>query len=161
MDLDLVRAVLGIENPSVLAESGLYTWTDAGNPGLPVLYVGEAGNVLSRTNHERTWAAEFQELRDSGQSPWHAAGCALDVVLAAAIKPIVAMRPMDKQQRVATEIALVRLAAITGGTPPAQGGGWDWGRERSASSQAASSMLYQWFTPEHPLAVALAQSPQP
>lgn len=115
MDLDLVRAVLGIENPSVLAESGLYTWTDAGNPGQPVLYVGEAGNVLSRTNHERTWAAGFQELRDSGQSPWHAAGCALDVVLAAAVEPIVAMWPMDKQQRVATEIALVRLAAITVG----------------------------------------------
>ncbi|HEV2347929.1 MAG TPA: hypothetical protein VGS97_27830 [Actinocrinis sp.] len=115
--------------------------------------------MRSRTNNERRWATSFRERRDSGQSLWQSAGCALSPILAAAIEPIAVMWPMDEQRRAATETALVRLAAMTGATPPAQGGGWNWSRESSVIGQTANSMLDHWFTLGHALAAALAPQP--
>lgn len=157
MNLNLVRTAIGHQSATIRAASGVYIWVDKGLPDQPVLYIGEAEDVRKRTGDERVWAQHFQSSRRMGRSLWQAAGCALTPVLDAATDPKALMWPMDRPQRVATEAALIRLAALTGGTPPAQGGGWNWNYPTTDSAKTASALLDEWFAPDHELNALLPQ----
>jgi len=61
------------------------------------------------------------------------------------------MWPMDSLRRTATEAALIRSAALTGGTPPAQGGGWGWKHPTTEAGRLAGTMIEEWSSPEHEL----------
>jgi len=121
-----------------------------GQPGQPVLYIGKSGNVARRTSNERVWTEQFRDARDRGNTLWYSAGCALSPVLAAARQPQAMMWAMEEAEAAAAETALIRLAAMTGATPPAQGGGWGWGRgDQAQSPQRVHELLNEWFTAGH------------
>lgn len=122
MNISMVRAALGPESPDKVTGSGIYVWVDAGVPEQPVLYIGKSGTVARRTSNESTWTEQFRDARRRGNTLWYSAGCGLSPVLAAAVDPQVFMWALGKDDAAATETALIRLAAMTGGTPPAQGG---------------------------------------
>lgn len=76
---------------------------------------------------------------------------------------------MGKNERRVAERALIRLSAIDGGTPPAQGGGWGWWSKVTAPRPlAVRALLKEWFTDGHQVreamraaaATALAPAPE-
>ncbi len=150
MNIDMVHAALGPQSPDGVTGSGIYVWIDAGVTEQPVLYIGRSGNVTRRTSNERTWTEQFKAARRRGNTLWYAAGCGLAPVLAAAVDPQVLMWALGPADAAATETALIRLAALTGGTPPAQGGGWGWGRgDQAASPDPVHLLLNRWFQDDH------------
>ncbi|MFG2918279.1 hypothetical protein ACGF0D_36005 [Kitasatospora sp. NPDC048298] len=150
MNIDMVRAAIGPESPGKVIGSGIYVWFDAATVEHPVLYIGKSGNVARRTSNERTWTEQFKDARRRGNTLWYSAGCGLSAVLAAAADPQVFMWAFGKPEAAATERALIRLAAMTGGTPPAQGGGWGWGRgDQAGSPDAVHQLLNLWFQEDH------------
>ncbi|UNO40656.1 hypothetical protein [Streptomyces sp. MST-110588] len=159
MDMSLVRAAIGPESDAVADGSGTYVWIDADVPGQPVLYIGKSDNLRRRTSDERVWTEQFRDARRRGHSVWYAAGCGLSPVLAAAQNAQVLTWPMEKARAVATETALIRLAAMTGGTPPAQGAGWGWGRgDCSDSSHPVQVLLNTWFDPGHAVSILVERA---
>ncbi|MFD7590979.1 hypothetical protein ACFV84_36685 [Kitasatospora sp. NPDC059811] len=150
MDIGTIRAAIGPESPDEVTGSGIYVWVDAGAVGHPVLYIGRSGNVARRTRNERTWTEQFRDARRRGNTLWYSAGCGLSPVLAAAADPQVFMWALGKEDAGATETALIRLAAMTGGTPPAQGAGWGWGRgDQAGSPDPVHQLLSRWFEGDH------------
>lgn len=71
------------------------------------------------------------------------AGGALSPVLAAHLPdayPV--MWPLEgRTERTGHEIALIRMSALHGATPPAQGGGWDWWPQTPAKWAAMSARV--------------------
>lgn len=145
MRLALVEMALGAAGVPATEGTGVYVWADGEFPDAYVLYIGEAANVRKRIGDEQAWAEQFAQLRHAGHSLWESAGCGLSAVLATASSPTVFTWPMDASRRKLVQVALIRLAALTGGTPPAQGAGWDYDRGRSALDIAASGLLGEWF----------------
>lgn len=150
MTLDLLAKTLG-QPSAVTHSSGPYAWYERARrprrwrPG-QVLYVGESGDVAARIADQRSWAAEYAEQIAAGADPWTPATCGLAVILVMASDPVAVMWPCDGDAaRMAKETAAIRLLALAGLTPPANGAGWDWDRGRSSVDRLASPMLYQWF----------------
>ena len=150
VDHELIATLLGsIVRPTGegerLERAGLYVWlTDDKLRGRP-LYIGSSADVDGRLAKERRWIASFRDRRVSGLSRWHAAGCGLEPVLDAHLDRHVAVWRMPLTEARALEVALIRLCALYGETPPAQGVGWDWGREgESVAKGAASALLSDW-----------------
>ncbi|MEW1723129.1 hypothetical protein [Streptomyces sp. NPDC093109] len=158
VDIGMVRAAVGPESDVVVNGPGVYVWIDAGVDEQPVLYIGRSRNVSLRTSNERLWTEQFRDARRRDNTLWYSAGCGLAPVLAAARDPQVRTWPMEKADAGATETALIRLAAMTGGTPPAQGAGWGWGRGDCAeSTHPVHTLLNTWFDPQHAVSVKLAR----
>ena len=125
-------------------QSGVYAWcVGPSRPLAVILYWGETGNVKARTDRQRAWAEEFAEAVAGGTDRWTAAGGALSPVLAAHLPdayPV--MWPVDgRTERKGHEIALIRMSALHGATPPAQGGGWDWWPQTPAKWVAMSGRV--------------------
>ncbi|WP_194894165.1 hypothetical protein [Catenulispora pinisilvae] len=149
------EAFLGRDSQEPTRQSGVYGWCVGPTRELAVVqYWGEAGNVKARTDYQRARAEEFAEAVANGTDRWTAAGAALTPVLAAHLPdayPV--MWPVDgATERKGYEIALIRMSALHGATPPAQGGGWDWWPQTpakwaamSARVRAARRLLNQHF----------------
>ncbi|MEV7360363.1 hypothetical protein [Kitasatospora sp. NPDC091276] len=62
------------------------------------------------------------------------------------------MWALGKEDASAAETALIRLAAMTGGTRLAQGAGWGWGwgrGDRAGSPDPVHQLLSRWFEGDH------------
>jgi hypothetical protein len=141
---------LGRKAQPASAESGAYAWCVGAYPNSKVLYLGEAINVLKRTNDELRSGLNCAAALDDGWHPFEAGGCALATVLARHPDAFVLMWPVPgaKWKRVGVQTALIRRSAIRGSTPAAQGGGFDSHRPRhgtrALSSRVAQYLLYRW-----------------
>lgn len=150
MRLELVIAVLGGAGTPPTEQSGVYVWTDIDAPDASVLYIGEADNLARRLKREEEFIRSFLKLRDEGNNLWDSAGCGLEAVLGRHPSRQAFTWPYEAHERKHVETALIRLAALTGATPPAQGAGWDYDRGKSHSDVQASKLLKQWFHRPHP-----------
>lgn len=130
---------------SELRASGIYVWV---NERGEILYIGESSGVAKRTRHEASWRDAFAKGTIT-QSLWEAAGCGLAAVLAHAGASDCYAWALDAADRKSHQNALIRLSALMGSTPPAQGAGWDYGAGKSAADVAASDVLWDWFADGH------------
>jgi hypothetical protein len=143
--LELVTTALGSAGVAAAAQSGVYVWIAGDPPGASVLYIGEAANLARRLANEEAYTQNFLRLRGEGCDLWDAAGCGLEAVLARHPSRQALTWPFGPQHRRHVQTALIRLAALTGATPPAQGAGWDYGRGRTHNDVQASALLKTWF----------------
>lgn len=118
-------------------ESGVYTWVDGDGDLADVLYIGEAKNLRDRISGELAWTREFENPESTG--------CGLSAVLAAYPRRTVHNWPVSPATRVHIQIALIRLSAMTGGTPPAQGAGFNYPRRRTDTEKEVYRLLDEWF----------------
>lgn len=137
------------------AGPGVYGWC-VGKPRAiaVVLYWGKSTDVSSRVKLERAGAEAFARNVADGWSRWEAAGNALSPVLAVHTDAYPVMWPIDGDDAMLRghETALIRMSALHGGTPPAQGGGWDYWpqtpaqwQELSASARVAHKLMNRHF----------------
>lgn len=152
MQITEVTSALGAPAEQTVA-SGVYVWAaDDGS----VLYVGESRNVDDRVSAERRWAREFRAGYADGGS-LDIAGCGLAVVLSRAGCDRVHRWPVSNEvERKATQNALIRLAALQGATPPAQGAGWDYYRERTATAERTNALVSGWLHSSHDIGATSA-----
>ncbi len=146
MRLELVTAVLGSAGTPPTGQSGVYVWADDDAIDASVLYIGEADNLTRRLTREEGFTRSFLKLREEGTNLWDSAGCGLEAVLGRHPSRRALTWPYEAHERKHVQTALIRLSALTGATPPAQGAGWDYGRGKSHSDVQASKLLQQWFT---------------
>lgn len=145
MRLELVTTALRAAGVAAAAQSGVYVWATADAPAASVLYIGEAANLAVRLANEEAYTQNFLRLRSRGHHLWDAAGCGLEAVLARHPGRQALTWPFAPDQRRHVQTALIRLAALTGATPPAQGAGWDYGKSKTHSDVQASALLQTWF----------------
>lgn len=149
MKLALVQAALA--SPGVMPEatSGVYVWASSGVPDAEVLYIGEAVDLHERTSHEGQWAKKFEANRTIGLNLWDSAGCGLEAVLAHYPERRPIAWPLPQHERKHVQVALIRLAALTGATPPGQGAGWDYGKGKPGTlDDRVCALMRDWFADE-------------
>jgi hypothetical protein len=155
MRLELVTTALRAAGVAATAQSGVYVWATSDAAAATVLYIGEATNLAVRLANEEAYTRNFLRLREEGHHLWDAAGCGLEAVLARHPGRRALTWPFPPDQRRHVQTALIRLAALAGATPPAQGAGWDYGKGKSHSDVQASALLQTWFA--DPAVVAEAE----
>ncbi|MBM2623396.1 hypothetical protein JIG36_48670 [Actinoplanes sp. LDG1-06] len=141
----IIEKVLAAAGVPPASKSGVYAWLESQDKNAQVLYIGEAESLKKRIGKESNFVQNFVLNRKKGAGLWEASGCGLEPVLAAFPERRCLTWPVEKSERRHVQTALIRLSALTGGTPPAQGAGWDYDRGHTHTDRRASELLYTWF----------------
>lgn len=145
---DIEVALDAPASPDRVHGSGVFAWAD---PDGVVLFIGESSEVRTLMHrHELLRSRMLDELRSRPTAEIPASGLASVLARAAGLREASWPVPTAGGRR-ALRDALVRLAAVLGATPAAQGAESDVWHELREGDVTSRRIIQSWSKPDHPV----------